>query len=248
VATLSGGWLWTKGYYVFDRRERWISGFAVISLFAFLHFLSVRSGLLALYVALLYSTWRYVSRDGNWRYGLLFGLALLVIPAIAVNAVPSLKQRVGYMLYDLGKFRSAEGGESYSDSERLVSLQVGLDIWRHAPLLGAGMGDLPAVTQQTTDRLFPKYVETPKMPHNQWIYLMAGTGLLGLVLSFLGLLYPLTRLRYRRFYLFSAFQWVIFVSFLVEYTLETSIGAAFYLFYTLWWMKMRDEEQQMNDE
>jgi hypothetical protein len=31
---------------------------------------------------------------------------------------------------------------------------------------------------------------------------------------------------------------LLFVSFLVEYTLETAIGVAFYLFFTLWLLQM----------
>jgi hypothetical protein len=31
---------------------------------------------------------------------------------------------------------------------------------------------------------------------------------------------------------------MMFVSFLVEYTLETAIGVAFYLFFTLWFMQL----------
>jgi hypothetical protein len=45
---------------------------------------------------------------------------------------------------------------------------------------------------------------------------------------------PFLRTVTRRFYLFLTFQVIILVSFLVEYTIETAIGVAFYLFYTLW--------------
>ena len=89
-----------------------------------------------------------------------------------------------------------------------------------------------------TVALYPNYAEAPKMPHNQLVYILASTGIAGLLVSLAALLYPLFFRRYRAFYLYMAFQSIVFVSFLVEYTLETSIGAAFYLFYQIWWMLM----------
>ncbi len=34
---------------------------------------------------------------------------------------------------------------------------------------------------------------------------------------------------------------MVLVSFLVEYTIETAMGVAWYLFYMLWFMKMTDK-------
>ena len=109
--------------------------------------------------------------------------------------------------------------------------------------MGVGAGDLPRETARLVNQYFPKYLETPKMPHNQFLYILAGTGLLGLSLSLLAFYYPLWLNRYRRYYLFATFQVMVFVSFLVEYTIETAMGVAWYLFYTLFFMKMAEQDQ-----
>ena len=109
-------------------------------------------------------------------------------------------------------------------------------------MFGVGAGDLPAEVQRVVEEQFPGYEDAPKLPHNQFLYILAGTGLFGLILSLAAFLAPLASRQYRRFYLFSAFQVLAFTSFLVEYTLETSMGAAFYLFYTLWFWKMSKGE------
>jgi hypothetical protein len=36
------------------------------------------------------------------------------------------------------------------------------------------------------------------------------------------------------------------VSFLVEYTIETAIGVAWYLFFTLWFLRLRGAESATN--
>ena len=70
-------------------------------------------------------------------------------------------------------------------------------------------------------------------PHNQFILLFTGMGLLGLgyitVLVFLPIFY---RLRYQSL-LFIVIQTVLITSLLTEATLETQRGIALYLFFTL---------------
>lgn len=244
LAIVSGGWLVGKSDYWSSKIDRNWFAVALVFLFLGVHILSVRSALIALYAALGFSIFRYLYLTKNWKIG-IFALVLLVsAPIIALNTVGSLKQRVAYMLYDWQHFRSAEGGESYSDSERFISLDIGIRIWLDNKITGVGIGDLVQETQRYTAAFHPFYAETPKLPHNQFIYILAATGLIGLVISLLALLYPLTIATYRRFYIFIVFQVIVFVSFLVEYTLETSIGAAFYLFYMLWWMRMAEEKEQ----
>lgn len=237
---IAGGWLWAE--YLPDR-PNWLRrtlGVLVILLFVFIHILSVRSGLAALYAALVFTVVRYIWRSRQWLTGLTALVLLIALPLLALRTVPSLQQRISYMQYDWQHYRANEG-ESYSDSERWISLKTGWMMWLDKPLLGVGAGDLPRETERLIAQYFPKYLETPKLPHNQFLYILAGTGLLGLLLSLVAFYAPLCYDRYRRYYLFMAFQVMVFVSFLVEYTIETAMGVAWYLFYTLWFMRMAEE-------
>lgn len=238
VGVLSGGWLVSKRDYWSSVAERRWFGAAIVFLFVVLHILSVRSALVAMYAALGFTVFRYLYLTRQWKQGLIAIVFLALAPVIAYQRMESLQQRIAYMIYDWQHFNSKDGGESYSDSERFISLYVGAQMWLENPLLGVGTGDLEVETQRMTERLYPRYAETPKLPHNQFIYILAATGILGAVVSLIAFLVPVFQHKYRSTYLFIVFQVVIFVSFLVEYTLETSIGAAFYLFYQLWWMKM----------
>jgi O-antigen ligase len=238
VALLSGGWLFSKKGYWRSNNERWLFGAALSFLLLFLHFLSVRSAIVALYATTFFTVVRFLYLTQRWKAGLVALLFLIITPIIAIQTVKSLQQRIAYMVYDWQHYQSAGGGESYSDSERFVSLYVGWSIWKSQPVLGSGVGDLEEETKRMTEQLYQEYSETPKLPHNQFIYILASTGLFGLVLSLFSFLYPFFFRVYREKYLFLSFQVVVFISFLVEYTLETSIGTAFYLFYQLWFMQM----------
>ncbi len=234
---LAGGWLWAQHFRWRYSWERPALVVALVFLFGFLHFLSVRSGIAALYAALLFTVLRFLLRTRRWGVGLAALALMAVLPWLALHSIPSLQQRISYMVYDWQQYQK-NAGDDYSDSERWISLWAGLELWREHPVLGVGAGDLPAEIQRVVNRRFPAYTVAPKLPHNQFIYLLAGTGLLGLLLSMVALTAPLTERRSRRFYLFSAFQIMIFISFLVEYTIETAIGVGFYLFYLLWFREM----------
>lgn len=246
TAVLAGGYLWRKGFFLRFRWERIALAAATVFLFIFLHFLSVRSGLVALYAALLFTLAQYIWHTRRWRMGLAVVALLVSIPWVALKTFPSLEQKLAYTKYDWERYQENEGGY-YSDAERWVSLKSGWLIWRDHPWLGVGAGDLPGATMQIVREQFPAYQAQPKLPHNQFLYIMAGTGLLGLGCSMLAFLYPLFAERHRKQYLFAAFQVMIFTSFLVEYTIETAMGVAWYLFYTLWFIQMACKQKNPTD-
>lgn len=237
TAILSGGWLWKRGFYWRFPWERTVLALTVVALFVMIHLLSVRSGLAALYIALFYTIALGIVSAGNRRLSLLALVVVLAAPVIAYQTMPSLQQRIGYMQYDWQKYRQNAGG-TYSDAQRWVSLEIGIRLWLRDPLLGIGAGDLPIEVQMMANDHYPNYSLDPRLPHNQFIYILCGTGLLGLLLSLIALLAPITVRAARQFYLFATFQLMMFVSFLVEYTLETAIGVAFYLFFTLWLLQL----------
>ena len=238
---LAGGWLWMKGFYWRWRWERKALGAAVIFLFLFIHILSVRSGIIGLYAALLFSIVRFVWRTRRWGIGLIALIIIGILPIVAVSAIPSFRMRVQYMLWDWQQYRQ-DVGNTYSDSERWISLHAGWQLWQENPVLGVGAGDLPAEVRRVVGERYPGYTEAPKLPHNQFLYILAGTGLLGLAFSLTAFFAPIFVGQSRHFYLFAVFQILVFASFLVEYTIETAMGVAFYLFYTLFFMKMAEEE------
>jgi O-antigen ligase len=232
LAILGGGALWAEGFHIAERKqERWLIGGLTLFLFAFIHVLSVRSGLASLYLALLAIGVWLVFAKKRYLLGIAGIVGMAALPVAAYFALPSLKLKVDYARWDYLQFRQGIGRD-YPDSERFASMRLGLDIGREHPLLGVGAGDLKReVERRYAAGQAGNY--KPIMPHNQLVTVFAGTGAVGLGLFLLGFFYPLFCRRQWRSPLFLAFHALIFSSFFVENTIENNFGVSLYLFFLL---------------
>ncbi len=194
-------------------------------LFAFLHILSVRSGLFTLYASLLLFSLIYVWKTGKMIVGALTLIVLLCLPLLAYQYVPSFRAKARYAIYDMERYAAGEGA-NYSDSERLHSLQIGMEIGRAHLFTGVGAGNLRQEMERHYAKQYPDL--PPKMPHNQFVSIFAGSGILGLLAFVFAFFYPLFYRKNYREPLFLILHFIIFLSFLMENTLETSIGIALY--------------------
>ncbi len=241
TAILGGGWLWGQRFIWRYKWERPLLGAAVLFLVGFLHFLAVRSGLAAFYAGIIFGAAHWAWSTRRWEVALAGLAGLLLVAGLAFWAFPSMQEKWSYVRYDWQQYQH-EDGANYSDAERWVSLQVGWMLWKEHPWIGVGTGDLPQQMKQKVAEHFPEHLQTYKLPHNQFLYIMSSTGLLGLVGSLLawgGLLFS----QKQRFWLFSVFQVMLLTSCMVEYTIETSAGVAWALFYSLWfWMQGHERE------
>lgn len=231
LAIIGGMALWVERFHFNNPAERWFIGGLTLYLFLFIHILSVRSGIVSLYLALLVLGFYYVFFRKKYIAGLAGILSLGIIPVIAYLAVPSFRVKVDYARWDYKQF--VQGiGENYPDSERFTSMQVGLEIAKVHPLLGVGAGDLKQAVQRKYENEYAgKY--NFRMPHNQLITVLAGTGLAGLALFLTGFFFPLFYRKNFRNPLFLALHGVIFMSFFVESTIENNFGVSLYLFFLL---------------
>ncbi len=223
IGSLTAGYL---AYRSFLHLPRLWTGCALF-LFLFLHLLAVRSGLFCAYGAWLAVGVVHAIRSRRWRPALI-GLALiLAIPTLAYLTVPSLRAKINYARYEM--WRSAQGLDSsdYSDAGRLTSIRLGLQLFQESPLLGIGPGNL----RLRMDQLYAAhYPNAPAIrPHNQFVSILAGSGLVGLALFLASLTLILFHGGAWRNPLFLGFFIVMVLSFLVENTLENSMGVGIWL-------------------
>ncbi len=160
---------------------------------------------------------------------------------IAFYFLPSLQNKFNYTLWQIGEWQRGKWLH-YSDIERWVSILMGIEIIKHYPVLGSGMGDMYQITKET-------YLEClnhnePKLPHNQFIFTWAFTGLAGLF-SLLGMIYySVFQKKWYTEPFVMAIQIILLSSFLFEYTLGTQIGCSLYVFFTLiCWAYLRDQSR-----
>ena len=230
--TIIGGIaLWAENFHFKQSFERYIIGGMTMFLFIFIHVLSVRSGIMALYLGLFVLAGYYIFIKRKYLWGVLGMAAIIGVPFIAYQAVPSFKLKVDYAIWDYKQFKQNIGGQ-YPDSERIVSMMIGWDIGKKNMLLGVGAGDLKKEVKNIYENeLAGKY--NFRMPHNQLISIFAGTGIIGLIIFIVAYFYPLFYKKNFRQPLFLALHAVVFMSFLMENTIENNFGISMYLFFLL---------------
>lgn len=196
----------------------------------FLHLLAVRSGIVTWYLVSFFLISRhFLYRKKYLSLSLSIGL-LMSLPLVAYQTIPSFQNRIDYMYEDLRHYTTGEWN-AYSDAERILSMRAGWEIAKENYLWGVGPSNLKTEMQSYFYEKFDK--DTFIMPHNQFLSVLAGSGLIGLSLFLMALILPVLYLRAYKEPLFLASQIILLTSFLAENTLETSVGVAFYLFFLL---------------
>ncbi len=223
--------LYFRNFYWKWAWEKWLILGMTSFLFLFIHVLSVRSGILVLYASLLLLSLRFAFLQKRYLLGVASVIVLLCIPAIAYNSIEGFKQKVDYTIWDWQQYYYDLPLRS-SDASRLISFKVGLEICQKEKWLGVGAGDLRKEVHQIYDQRFPEITDK-KMPHNQFISVCAGMGMIGLAVFILAFFFPLFYKKIKPDALFITLHLIIFASFFTENTIENSVGVGFYVFFLL---------------
>ena len=235
-AIMGGIYLLIEGYYYRFRQERWLIAGLVLFLFLFLHLLSVKSGLLVLYICLAFGIVQYIWKQKAYLLGAL-GLGLLVsVPIIAHQTIPTFKNKITYFMYDMSMFRQGQGAQ-YSDSGRLASIHAGWEIAQDHILWGVGTANIRDEVSRFFSEQYPNYPEV-FMPQNQFLYTWAAAGIFGMLLIVFAFVFPIIYQQNYRHWLFLNFQLSIFVIIMIEHALENAVGVAHYLFFSLLFLSM----------
>lgn len=200
-----------------------------VFVFIFIHILSVKSGIVCLYFSLGTLLLRYIYTSRKYLLGSGLLLALLLLPVIAYQSIPSLKQKVGYMVYDLLQYQKGEGG-IYADAGRITSLKAGLEMFREHPVFGVGAGNFRREVNELYAEKYPDYVQAI-MPHNQFLFVLAGTGLFGFGFFLIAFFLPFFHRRAYDHFFFSGFYMLFLMAFILEHTIENAAGVGTFSFF-----------------
>ena len=205
-------------------------GLMALFLFLVLHILAVRSGLAVFYITSLIIGSYALVRQRKWLLLVAFLSMIFLIPIVAVNTIPSINNKWHYTKYDYLQYKKGNG-VNYSDSQRLYSIKVGLDIASENLFNGTGIGDLSAMCKIKYKEMLGE--ELDHYPHNQYLFILASMGLIGLMAYLIALFYPFYYYRHKLNYLLVSLYLLLLVSGLVENTIERTFSIAFYLFFVL---------------
>ena len=128
------------------------------------------------------------------------------------------------MLHDLRMLRTEGISPQYSDNVRLISIIHGLNIFIQHPVIGVGIGDVEDEMEALYTEKTPSVpVERRFPPISQYIFWLAGLGLLGTSLLIGLLIYPLVRIGLRSYLLLGVYALTAF-SFIGETTIQLQLG------------------------
>ncbi|MCF8239018.1 MAG: O-antigen ligase family protein [Saprospiraceae bacterium] len=204
---------------------------ASLFLLFMLHFLSVRTGILAFYGgALTIGLWYAFQMRVIWApVAVVCGFVFLIWSGY--HLLPSFKSKIDYMRYDLAMYQQGEGGQ-YADSGRIVSLQTGWKIFQAHPFIGIGVGNLRKEVNRIFADDYPEFVE-PLTPHNQFIYVLAGMGVIGLIAFLMCFYGPFVFHHREPAPLLFGYYGLVSTTFLLEHTIENSIGTGIVIIFLL---------------
>jgi O-antigen ligase len=231
-AVFTGGYLYLIKAEIRFRYQSVLLITSVLFLIIFLHLLAVRSGLLALYTGGLFVLFRYAIVQKKWIILVPSLLIVFLVPLLSYKYIPSFQGKINYMIYDWNEYLEKGNTAGLSDATRLLSMERGIQTGIFNFWLGTGIGDLKA----ETDLLYKDNQDIPpskRLPHNQFIWVFASTGIIGLgfflVLFFYAWLY---QHNYRN-PMISLLYIFIITSFITEATVEEQIGSCFFLIFVL---------------
>jgi len=231
ISIIGGSYLIKKQYYFKNSKERYLICILTTLLFLYIHILSVKSGILCVYLALGILCLRYVYLSKKYLFGFLLITGLISLPVIAFMTIPSFQHKLTYMHYDLKKYFAGEG-EQYSDAGRLTSLKVGWELFENAPIFGVGPGNIKKEVRRIYQQKYPDYVK-PILPHDQFLFVLAGNGFFGFFFFLLAVFVPLFHHKNYQHFFFLGLYIIFLMALILEHTLENAEGVGIFSFFIL---------------
>jgi O-antigen ligase len=102
--------------------------FLLGSLTIYLHILATKTGLICLYSCCFMYLLHLVFIQKKWKTGLWVLMMITIAATIAYKTLPTLRNRVQYVMYDYSLFSRSDTGRGYNDAARWLSIRAGYDL------------------------------------------------------------------------------------------------------------------------
>lgn len=215
---------------LFVKSQRWLLSLACLIFVAYLHVLSARTGLLCFYffalVLMVYLL--FFTRRKKW-----WPLLLLLLPLLAWLLLPTFRNRLAYIAYDLSFIKSKTYLPGGNDGNRVQSIKAGWSILKQHPL-GVGAGDVRDETFNWYATHLPGMLPTDRLlPSSEWLMYGAAAGWPGLIFFIAIMLLPLFLRVPQHRLAWMALNAMAALSFLFDIGLEVQFGVFAYIFVIL---------------
>ena len=199
-------------------------------LILYLHLLAAKTGLLCLYAAAMLFIIHKIFVANNKMPGILLIVAFFVVPVIAYVSMPSLHNRVQYILYDFSNYSKGVFIAGSSDGARVLSLQAGWQLLTQHPVIGVGFGDLKSAIEQWHQAYYPQSFPTDRfLPLNEWLLYGAASGWIGIIALTAGI-FLLLRTAWSSNINSRILCVVLVIPLITDDTLESQFGVVIFIF------------------
>jgi O-antigen ligase len=232
-AICAGTYLIFNKYFSANKRYNILLLSGTVFLIFFLHLLAVRSGLICLYI-LLFIVLIYFLIKKRYTALVTLSASMVMLIIISFQYIETIQAKWAYTLYDIEQSSNEESPNNLSISGRLLSNKIAFSVFKDHPLLGAGEANLKTGMRKIYKEEYPQITENNYlMPHNEYLSVLAATGILGFFIFFSSFLFPLLHNKNFRFFPLLSIYVILTISFIVEDTLHTQLGIIFGLFFIM---------------
>lgn len=178
-------------YFVYFSRNHLFKVLSVAMFLAQMYALSLSGGrkffllpLLLLCAVLIVQT----DKKGRKRIirNAVIAVSLLLLTFWAIYNVEFLYESIGHRMEGLFNLFTEKGKADYSTIERQKLIELGIDIWKESPLLGHGISTFAAISNTKT------------YSHNNYVELLCGVGLIGMLFYYTFHVYLIMKLYNRK--------------------------------------------------
>ncbi len=217
------------------RGIKWLQGFLTVFLVLYLHVLAAKSGLIELYLFIVFlGVYNCFTRKS--ATGLLIIISFPVLLLLGIRYIPTLRERYKHVTYSWYIFKAGDKTGKLGDLSRLISYDIAFKLIAEHPIMGVGTGDMLDAMKVGYAKWYPDVKDdTNKLiPHNQFLTVALGCGIPAMVLFAVWVFMPLSRLRKNRASFFFFMVWFLLLfQLMIEPFLEGQFGIFVYLFFLL---------------
>lgn len=231
VIAIVVGFYLMLNHFLLQKNEKKITFLFSLLLIFYLHILSVRSGLLAFYTLTAVMSLIYFFKAKKYAFSLAILLILISLPITAYQFSPTFHNKFKYTQYEFQQYFLGNYTIFGSDMRRLLSMESGIAVGKENCWIGVGYGDIKMETQKKFSEHFQEVpIENYLLPHNQFVFVFAGLGVIGLAMFIMAFVSPfIYSSAYKNLFLISI-SLIYFTSFFSEYSFE-NMSLIVYLFW-----------------
>ncbi|MDQ3290498.1 MAG: O-antigen ligase family protein [Bacteroidota bacterium] len=242
------------GVYIFQSRqilwrktEKYLVLLCVLILLISIHVLAYRTGLLALYVTMIFKIFSFIKNQKRYLLGGSLLALLVIVPVLAYYSLESVRLRVENTRTDISRYLQHQDINFYSISQRLAAWETAFTVIKQNWVVGVGPADISTeMRRQYAIHDFGLIKENQVMIHNQYLHMLMGMGIVGLLLFLTVLFSPFWRQPWKKDFCATAFLVSACTAMTVDSFFELQRGLNLFVFFYFLLIILKEQRTLIN--